>query len=403
MITLEKKLDCVARFEEIYKCEPDGVAFCPYRICPVGAHVDHQHGKVTGFAIDKGIHVAYRAKRNGVVELVSLQFDKRAQWHINGVPKIKEGDWADYLRGATLALSSRYNLELGICAVIEGSLPIGGLSSSAAVIISFILALCRVNNIRLSDDEIISIAIAAENNYVGVGCGKLDQSCEVYSKKKHLLYLDTQNDNFEVIPQNPLMKPFKVAVFFSGAERVLTGTKYNLRVDECRTAAYFLKATAGIEYGRFNETSLRDVPFDVYQRYKERLPESLMKRAEHFYTEMDRVERGVAAWRNGDIEEFGKVSFESGLSSINNWETGSLELKKLYDIMLRTDGIYGGRFSGAGIKGCCIALIDPNYEEQILSKVRYEYLAEFPELTDRYSAHICECADGVMANGGAII
>ena len=94
---------CEERFRGIYGKDPDGVSFSPYRICPIGAHVDHNLGKVTGLAIDKGIHIAFRPKHNGVVEMVSLQFPKRAQWHIASVPKQKEGDWADYLRGATWA------------------------------------------------------------------------------------------------------------------------------------------------------------------------------------------------------------------------------------------------------------------------------------------------------------
>ena len=210
-------------YEQIYHKEPCGVAFCPYRVCPIGAHSDHQHGKITGLAIDKGIHIAYAPKQNGVIELLSLQFDKRAQFHIHSVPKERQYDWADYLRGATLALSQRYPLHVGLCGVIEGTLPIGGLSSSAAVIIAFVSALCKVNNIDLTEVEMITIALRAENEYVGVSCGKLDQSCEVYSRKGKLLYLDTENDSYELIPTNPSMKPYKIAIFFSGIERTLAG------------------------------------------------------------------------------------------------------------------------------------------------------------------------------------
>ena len=127
-------MKCVEVFESIYQKEPEGISFCPYRICPLGAHSDHQLGKITGLAIDKGIHIAYRTKRSGIVELRSLQFPKRAQWHIHSVPEKKENDWADYLRGATMALAKNHTLRVGLCGVIEGSLPIGGLSSSAAVI-----------------------------------------------------------------------------------------------------------------------------------------------------------------------------------------------------------------------------------------------------------------------------
>lgn len=383
-------------FEKIYKKLPPYKAFTPYRVCPIGAHSDHQLGKITGIAIDKGIHIAYGPKENGVIEIQSLQFNKRAQWHVTATPQRKENDWADHLRGATISLNKRYPLHRGLCAVLDGELPIGGLSSSAAVIISFLTALCNVNNITLTPEELIIIAKEAENEYVGVACGKLDQSCEVYCKKNHLLYMDLQNDTYELIPQHPDMKPYKIAIFFSGLERSLAGSAFNMRVDECRSAAYALKAYAGMEYGKFEETNLREVPVEIFHQYKDRLPENWRKRAEHWYTEFDRVQRGAEAWRKGDIEEYGRLSFESGKSSIYNWETGSRELKTLYEIMTQTEGIYGGRFSGAGFKGCCMALIDPAYEESIKETVTREYLKAFPHLEGKYSVHICESADGVL-------
>lgn len=388
-------MNCIKEFQSIYNRDPEGMAFCPYRICPIGAHSDHQLGKITGLAVDQGIHMAYRSKKSGIIEIRSLNFPTRAQWHINDIPDKPELDWADYLRGATWALGKKYTLTKGVCGVIEGSLPIGGLSSSASVIIAFLSALCKVNDIKLSEHEMIMTALDAENNYVGVSCGKLDQSCEVYSKKNHLLYLDTKDDSYELIPQVPHMKPYKIAIFFSGIERTLAGSAFNMRVDECRSAAYALKAYAGLPYGKFNETNLREVPREVFERYKGRLPKNWAKRAEHWYTEFDRVQRGAEAWRKGDIEEYGRLSFESGRSSIYNWETGSSELKTLYEIMTQTDGIYGGRFSGAGFKGCCMALIDPAFEEKIVEIVSRDYLKAFPQLKGKYSAHICESADGV--------
>lgn len=388
-------MNAVEKFEQIYKKAPQNTAFTPYRICPIGAHSDHQLGKITGFAINKGIHIAYGPKENGVVEIQSMQFPKRAQWHVEVTPRTKQNDWADHLRGATIALHKRYPLRRGLCAVIDGELPIGGLSSSAAVIITFISALCAMNGITLTADELITISKEAENKYVGVSCGKLDQSCEVYCKKDNLLYMDLQDDSYELIPQNPDMKPYKIAIFFSGIERSLAGSAFNMRVDECRSAAYALKAYEGMDYGKFEETNLRDVPYEVYLKHKDKLPANWAKRAEHWYTEFFRVQQGAEAWRRGDIEEFGRLSFESGKSSIYNWETGSPELKELYEIMTRTQGIYGGRFSGAGFKGCCMALIDPAYEEKILETVESEYLKKFPELKGKYSAHICESADGI--------
>ncbi len=388
-------MNSVEMFEHIYKRPAQNTAFTPYRICPVGAHSDHQLGKITGFAINKGIHIAYGPKENGVIEIMSMQFDKRAQWHVAATPEEVQNDWADHLRGATIALGRRYPLRRGLCAVVDGELPIGGLSSSAAVIITFLSALCAMNNISLTEKELIAISQEAENSYVGVACGKLDQSCEVYCRKNHLLYMDLQNDTYELIPENPAMKPYKIAIFFSGIERTLTGSAFNMRVDECRSAAYALKAFAGMEYGKFKETNLRDVPYEVYLEHNDKLPENWRKRAEHWYTEFYRVQKAAEAWRNGDIELFGALSTESGKSSIYNWETGSPELKTLYEIMVNTEGVYGGRFSGAGFKGCCMALIDPDFEKSITEAVTEGYLKAFPHLEGKFSVHICESADGV--------
>ena len=387
-------MQCVEVYEQLYHQEPAGVAFCPYRISPLGAHIDHQHGKINGLAIDRGIHMAYRPKQNGVIELQSLNFPKRAQFFVSAVPETRAGDWADHLRGAAKALGERYPLKTGLSGVIEGSLPIGGLSSSAAVIICFLTALCKVNGIRLAPMEMIRTAQAAENQYVGVACGKLDQSCEVLSKKDHLLYLDTRDDSYELIPTPEQMKPYRIAVFFSGLERSLRNSKYNLRQDECKAAAYALLGYAGLDYGAFADTRLRDVPFTVFDAYKNRLPEPWRRRAEHYYGEFARAEQGAQLWRRGDMEGYGQLVFDSGRSSIENYECGCDELKTLYEILRDTRGVYGGRFSGAGFKGCCMALIDPELAEEIGAKVSAAYLKAYPGLAGKYGYHLCASADG---------
>ena len=386
---------CEEVFYDTYNRDPDGLAFCPYRISPLGAHIDHQYGKINGLALDKGIHIAYSPKHNGVVELKSLNFPKRAQFHVASIPDEKVGDWADHMRGAAKMLTEKYPLRMGISAVIEGTLPVGGLSSSAAVIIAFLSALAKVNNITLGDWEIIMMAKAAENKYVGVNCGKLDQSCEVLSRKDHLLYMDCKDDSYELIPLNPAMKPFKIAVLFSGLERSLATSAYNLRQDECKAAAYNLLAYAGMDYGKFIDTRLRDVPVDVFETYKDRLPDTFRKRATHYFSEIARAEAGAEAWRKGDLDEYGKLVFASGKSSVENYECGCPELITMYNIMTETNGIYGGRFSGAGFKGCCMALIDPEKAEEIERTVTDRYLRVYPELTGKYSFHLCDSADGV--------
>lgn len=384
----------IDEFLKLYpKAKEIKTAFCPYRVCPIGAHSDHQYGLVSGFAIDQGITIAYVPTENGIVEARSKNFEGKVQFYIGDVMP-RQMDWADYIRGAAAALGKKHELHRGIYALIQGSLPIGGLSSSAAVILAFLSALCEANHLVLSKQEMIQAALWAENEYVGVNCGKLDQSCEMYSRKNHLLYLDTRDDSYELIPDARNMKPYEIAIFFSGMERSLVGTAFNMRVDELKAASYALKAFSRMNYGKFEDSRLRDVPVEVFEQYQHRLPEPWRKRAQHFYTEFDRVRRGAEAWRRGDIEEYGKLSFESGYSSIHNFETGSEELITIYEIMRETDGIYGGRFSGAGFKGCCMALIDPAFRETIEKRVTQRYLEKFPQYRNTFSVHFCHSADG---------
>lgn len=394
------KLHCEEKYYELYGRTPDDIAFCPYRIAPLGAHIDHQLGAINGFAIDKGIHIAYGKKESGICEIRSLQFPKRAQFHVNDVPDEKVGDWADHCRAACKMLGEKYSLRYGISAVIEGSLPIGGLSSSASVIIAFTSALARVNGIKLDPWETILLAKKAENEYVGVNCGKLDQSCEVLCRKDQLLYLDCLDDSYQHITKPEKMKPFMFIVFFSGLERSLANSAYNLRQDECKAAAYNLLAYAGLEYGKFKDTVLRSVPKDVFDSYKDRLPEPFSRRATHFFTEFERAQKGAEVWKAGDIEAYGRLIFESGRSSIDNYECGCPELITLYEIMTQTDGIYGGRFSGAGFKGCCMAIINPDKAEEVIEKVSRDYLKAYPNLEGKYLAAICDSADGVDLGGG---
>lgn len=368
--------------------------FTPYRVCPLGAHVDHQHGVVTGFAIDKGVYLEFEATDDGTIDIASKNFPGKVQFTLNDVPE-REMTWGDFVKGAVVTLSRKYVLTRGLKGIVKGTLPIGGLSSSAAVIITYLNALCQVNQIQLTRNELINMAIWEERNYIGVNVGKLDQSCEVYCRKGSLLVLDTMDDSNEIIPMSANMPEFEIMIMFSGLERRLAGSAYNTRVDECKAAAYTLQAFSDMEYGKYADAYLRDVPYGIYIEYKDRLPRSWRKRASHYYQEQQRVREGVKAWRVGDLVKFGQFVFESGRSSIENYETGSRELAALQNIMEHTDGIYGGRFSGAGFNGSSMALIDPVKKERIKEYVTTEYLRKFPELKDRFLIDFCKTADGV--------
>lgn len=386
--------------EEIFskyflQIEPDDEVFCPYRICPIGAHVDHQFGNVSGFAINEGIKLYYKATEKPFIELYSYNFEDRIL--IGVKPGFQnKNNWGDYVKAAVNVLFYQgYKLENGFYGVVVGTLPIGGLASSSAVILSYLVVLSRVNRICLNRKELIKMAHMAESQFLNLNVGKLDQSCEIYCKQNCLLYLDTLNNYMNNIIKSGKMPSFRVGIFYSGISRTLRNSMYNTRVSECKAAARALKDFAGVSQGAESGDYLREIPKEMFENYKKYLPDNLRKRAEHYFSEESRLEQGISAWKMGDIYGFGKLIFESGDSSIENYESGSPELCKLHSIAKNTPGIWGGRFSGAGFKGCYMAIVDSRHTEQVKEYVTTKYMDAFPELKKSFSIHYCDIANGM--------
>ena len=368
--------------------------FAPYRVCPIGAHVDHQHGLVTGFAFDKGVDLWFDIAQDSTVTLVGETFKGTVRFNISTPTLVRQGDWGDYARGAKFALQKRFKLSKGISGIVKGSLPVGGLSSSAAVLIAYVMAFAKANDIQLQPFEVALVASEAEREYIGLQNGLLDQACITLGRKDNLLMLDCDSNDYRLIPRNPAMPGFKIGIFFSGLTRNLMGSDYNLRVQECRTAAWNVLAYYDEPLKSMNKTYLRDIPKVKFERMRERMPERFARRAEHFYGEYKRVREAVTAWETGDIEWFGKLSFQSCESSIHKYECGSPELIALYQAMLATEGIWGGRFSGAGFKGACIALVDPARVDEVRESVTRMYLEKFPQYKNTFAVYFCDTDDG---------
>ena len=369
-------------------------SYCPYRICPLGAHVDHQHGLVTGFALNYGIGISYSMNDDGLCQVVSHNFKERKRFNVKDVLE-KKNDWADYIRGVVKALQKKnYPLKNGINAYIYGELPVGGLSSSAAVIIAFLKAITNVNNIHLTNQELIDYAFESETDFVGMSIGKLDQSCEVLSKKEKLLVLDTNDGSYKTIEKGSGKEAYKFLIIHCGAERLLASSAYNIRVDECKSAAFISNSYQKI-YKKFKDTYLRDLPYETFKKYQDQMPENFKKRALHFYNENERVKKGEVAWSKGDIVEFGKLVTESGKSSIELYEAGSPLLIDLFNIIISIPGVYGGRFMGGGFNGACLAIIDPAHEETIIKTIKDKYCKLHPEYADKVGLFVCNSEDGV--------
>lgn len=368
--------------------------FSPYRVCPLGAHVDHQHGLVTGFAIDKGVDLWFTPTTDGSVELTSHSFSGEVHLRIDDRTRVKEGNWGDYVRGAKYALGKRFELKNGIKGEIAGSLPVGGLSSSAAVLIAYVMAFAKANNITLTKMEVIKIASEAEREYIGLNNGILDQACIALGEKGKLLFLDTATEQYRLIEPGEDLANYEIAIIFSGLTRSLVNSDYNLRVSECRTAAWCMQAYKDQPIKPLDQTFLRDIPYADYEATKAQMPARFARRAEHFYTEYRRVRKGVTAWESGNMDLFGQLTKQSCESSIHNYECGSPELIKIYESFKNLEGVYGGRFSGAGFKGAVIALVNPQYKQAVEEHITREYLTEYPEYEKTFKIYWVHSTDG---------
>jgi len=382
--------------------------------------VDHQHGLVTGFAINKGVDLWFNVNQIdngqlkidncslGHVHLESKTFEGVVDFDIDAPSQVRERHWGDYARGAKYALKKHFELKRGITGVIQGSLPVGGLSSSAAVLIAYVMAFAKANDITLQPFEVVKIASEAEREYIGLNNGLLDQACIALGKKNQLLFLDCDSNEYRLMPfggQQPSTNnsqlsivnsqlPFEIGIFFSGLTRSLVNSDYNLRVFECKTAAWNMLAYTDQPLKTFDKTFLRDIPKATFEKTKIAMPARFARRAEHFYSEYRRVRQGVTAWETGNMKLFGKLSFDSCESSIHNYECGSPELIAIYEIMRSLPGVYGGRFSGAGFKGACIALVDPAHKAEIEAEVTKQYLAKFPEYETTFKVFWVRPDDG---------
>jgi galacturonokinase len=320
-------------------------------------------------------------------------------------------------------------LRQGILGVTSGDWSEGGLSSSSAIGVAYLLALedCNPGSSRRKEAQILitptrleppyvgcyGVKSAAdniqldqyiENQYLGLNNGILDQAAILCSRQDHLTVIDclayanqhgkptvTEPSGIRLLPRSAAMPPFVFLVVFSGLTKSLVTTAYNLRVQECATAArILLDATGRPEALRL----LGQVAPEEYDAGRHRLSGAAAKRAAHFFSESARVRAGLIAWQQGDLPAFGRLMNESCQSSIENYECGSPPLIDLWRILSETPGIHGARFSGAGFRGCCVALADPASAAQAGQEILAAYARKHPQLAASARALVCQSADG---------
>ncbi|CAK9215509.1 unnamed protein product [Sphagnum troendelagicum] len=410
----------VSMVVESSQSEDVRVVVSPYRICPLGAHIDHQGGSVSAMAISQGVLLGFVSSGNLKIRLLSGQFAGEVLFSIDNVPPRKfsddsknknaesyeEGAWGNYARGAVLALQKRgYNLTQGIVGFLEGSKGFEGcgVSSSAAVGVAFLLALEHANGLVISPEENIELDWLIENGYLGLCNGVLDQSAILLSKRNCLTAIHCSSRKHELVYPpwyDRTEEHYKILLAFSGLQHALSSKPgYNLRVAECQEAArILLRSLNCVLYPNYLPALFEVLmqSFEIIVR-QGLLHGDLAKRAKHFFTESARVCAGIDAWSSGNLEAFGKLMSQSGLSSIHNYECGCEPLVQLREILVQAPGVFGARFSGAGFRGCCVALVAAAHAEEAAEYVQESYKKAQPDLAKQLNnataVFICDSAD----------
>ncbi|MDJ0753345.1 MAG: galactokinase family protein [Ardenticatenaceae bacterium] len=344
------------------------VAVAPYRIAPLGAHVDHQGGLVLGASIDDYSILAFEPEAKKGLTLRTDRFEHAvtADFESLGSPI----GWGRYAKGAIYALQQQRPLLIGIRGFVTGGLIGAGLSSSASVGLAYLLALAAVNEILLTNEELVELDRVIENEYLGLNNGVQDQTMITYARADSLVYQDTGRRQVTYVPHPSNLNEAAWLVVYSGFNRELTASGFNDRVAQCREAARLLDPAAKI---------LSSIPAADFFARRQELPEVLGRRAAHYFTEVARVAEGVERWRAGDWPGFGRLMNQSCHSSITQYESGSRPIIDLHEITSAQPGVWGSRFCGGGYGGCVVALVERNQVEEAEEAILERFLAQYPE------------------------
>jgi galactokinase len=369
----------------------------PYRICPLGAHIDHQGGPVLGMTINAYTLLAFAPTDDGTVRLKSKNYPGVVGFELNRIPEITGSFWGVYARAAALALKEAYPIKKGVSGLLDGMLPGCGLSSSASVLLAYLHAFAAANHIRLQPWDYVRLTQRAENKYIGLKNGILDQTSIVFGRKGCLLHIDTREEKVCELPDQLGESRYRILVAYSGYSRELTTSGYNTRVQECREAAVRLSRLAGSGFAQI----LSDVPEEAFSRYGHRLPPHVGRRAKHFFNEVQRVRKGVTAWRQGSIDEFGQLMLASCRSSMEQYECGIQAIYDLQKIVSSAEGMLGSRFMGGGFGGCVVGFIKHDRAAAAAGDIQQAYRMLHPEVADQVRVYLTDSADGVRFLSGS--
>jgi galactokinase len=371
-------------FQDTFGEQPEFIVRAPGRVNLLGEHVDYNDGFVLPAAIDRAVWIACCPARSPHSTLEAADLAERVSFSSETIPA-KTGtngqplpQWAKYPAGCAWALHEAGYETPAIDAVYTSDVPrASGLSSSAAVEMAFISAWQAASGFEADPMTRARLGQRAENQYVGVNCGIMDQFASACGKRDHTLFLDCRSLDWQPVP---LPEGVSIVVADTAVPRSLTTSAYNERRSACEEAARLLGAK-----------SLRDVSVAEFHQQKSKLPELVARRAQHVVEEIQRTEQAVFLLRQGNAQAFGRLMNECHESLRDLYEVSCPELDVMVRLARELDGCFGARLTGAGFGGCTVNLVAQTQAEAFAKELAGRYMRETGRIP---SVYICQAEDG---------
>ena len=385
-------MDLLTEFSRLFGHAPLWQVRAPGRVNLLGEHVDYNDGVVLPAAIDREVRLAVSPATDDMITLYALDLNKKASFSLDALEQRLDANgsplphWAEYPAGVAWALRQAGLVTGGMQAVFTSDVPIGaGLSSSAAVEVAFAAAWRALGGWQMDNLALAQHCQRAENAYVGVKSGLMDQFASACGVAGHALYFDTRSLEWHPVALPP---GTAIVVADSGMRRTLATSAYNERRAACE------QAVALLQQYKPGLRSLRDISTVEFAAYSEYLPEEVRHRAEHVVKEIHRVQQAVNALRGDDAHLFGGLMFAGHKSLRDLYQVSLPELDALVEIARGLPGIYGARLTGAGFGGCTVNLIEADQAEVFLQGLQDGYRQRTGKEAKVY---LCQASAGVSA------
>ncbi len=380
----EERVDIVQAFVDEFGRDPHVIGRGPGRIDLIGGHTDYNDGFVFPIALERHVAMAAAPRDDRTLRVYSLNFDGRTEMPLDALEKAPDALWMDYISGVAHFLQQR-DVELcGMDAVVWGNVPVAaGLSSSAAIEVATAITFQGLTGFEMDPVDMALLCQRAENEFVGMNCGIMDQFIAILGRKGHALLIDCRSLEYELVPIPA--DGHKFVICDTRVPRELVDSEYNTRRAQCEEAVRLLQQ-------RLPEIkALRDVTVADLEAHGSLLPEQVRKRARHVVTENQRVLDTVGALKRGDLAGVGHLLTESHASHKCDYEVTVPALDIISETAVDVDGALGARMAGAGFGGCAIALVReeaiPAFREELIRRYRRD-IGHDPEL------YVCEAEDG---------